>query len=65
VDVENQTIRLGKTLTMRGVDAGAEMIAARLQAEGVDPSRRCRRSGGFLSRRGFVVRQPFHLGAAR
>ena len=37
LDVEDQIVRLRKTLTKKGLDAGAETIAAHLAAGGVDP----------------------------
>ena len=58
VEVEEQIIRLRKTLTTRGVDAGAETIAAHLQVEGVDPVPAVSTIWRILSRRGFVRPQP-------
>jgi transposase len=58
VEVEDQIIWLRKTLTTKGVDAGAETIAAHLQAEGVDPVPAVSTIWRILSRRGFVVPQP-------
>ena len=37
LEVEDQIVRLRKTLTKKGVDAGAETIAAHLQMAGVSP----------------------------
>jgi hypothetical protein len=37
LEVADRIVRVRKTLTGKGVDAGAETIAAHLQAEGVDP----------------------------
>jgi transposase InsO family protein len=45
-------------LTRKGVDAGAETIAAHLQAEGVDPVPAVCTVWRILSRRGFVTQQP-------
>jgi transposase len=58
LDVEDQIIGLRKTLTRKGVDAGAETIAAHLQAEGVDPVPAVSTIWRILSRRGLVVPQP-------
>jgi transposase len=58
LEVEEQIIQLRKTLTTRGVDAGAETIAAHLQVEGVDPVPAVSTIWRILSRRGFVVPQP-------
>jgi hypothetical protein len=45
-------------LTKKGVDAGAETIAAHLQIAGVDPVPAVSRIWRILSRRGFVTPQP-------
>jgi len=37
LEVEDQIVRLRKTLTKKGLDAGAETIAAHLQMAGVSP----------------------------
>ena len=58
LEVEDQIIRLRKTLTKKGVDAGAETIAAHLQIDGVDPVPAVSTIWRILSRRGFVVPQP-------
>ena len=51
-------MRLRKTLTKKGVDAGAETIAAHLQIAGVSPVPAVSTIWRILSRRGFVVGQP-------
>lgn len=51
-------MRLRKTLTKRGLDAGAETIAAHLQTAGVDPVPAVSTIWRILSRRGFVTAQP-------
>ena len=51
-------MRLRKTLTKKGVDAGAETIAAHLQMAGVSPVPAVSTIWRILSRRGFVVAQP-------
>jgi transposase InsO family protein len=58
LEVDELIIRLRKTLTTKGVDAGAETIAAHLQGEGVDPLPAVSTIWRILSRRGFVVSQP-------
>jgi transposase InsO family protein len=58
LEVEDQIVRLRKTLTKRGVDAGAETIAAHLQTAGVSPVPAVSTIWRILSRRGFVVAQP-------
>ena len=58
VEVEDRIVRLRKTLTRKGVDAGAETIAAHLQAEGVDAVPAVSTIWRILSRRGFVTPQP-------
>ena len=58
VEVEDQIVRLRKTLTKRGLDAGSETIAAHLQAAGVDPVPAVSTIWRILSRRGFVTLQP-------
>jgi transposase InsO family protein len=57
LEVEDQVVRLRKTLTKRGLDAGAETIAAHLQAAGISPPATST-IWRILSRRGFVVAQP-------
>jgi hypothetical protein len=37
LEIEDQVVRLRKTLTKRGLDAGAETISAHLATVGVDP----------------------------
>jgi transposase-like protein len=46
LELEDQIVRLRKTLTKKGVDAGAETIAAHLQIAESIRCRRSRRSGG-------------------
>ena len=46
LEIEDQIVRLRKTLTRQGLDAGAETIAAHLPARGWRRCRRSRRSGG-------------------
>jgi transposase len=58
LEVEDQIVRLRKTLTKRGVDAGAETIAAHLQTAGVSPVPAVSTIWRILCRRGFVVAQP-------
>jgi transposase InsO family protein len=58
LEIGDQIIRLRKTLTKRGLDAGAETIAAHLATVGVDPVPATSTIWRILSRRGFVVGQP-------
>jgi len=58
LEVEDQIVRLRKTLSKKGVDAGAETIAAHLQIAGVDPVPAASTIWRIMSRRGFVVPQP-------
>ena len=58
LEVEDQIVRLRKTLTKKGVDAGAETVAAHLQMAGVSPVPAVSTIWRILSRRGFVVGQP-------
>jgi transposase InsO family protein len=58
LEVEDQIVRLRKTLTKKGVDAGAETIAAHLQMAGASPVPAVSTIWRILSRRGFVVGQP-------
>jgi transposase InsO family protein len=58
LDVEDQIVRLRKTLTRKGLDAGAETIAAHLQTAGVDPVPAVSTVWRILTRRGFVTPQP-------
>ena len=51
-------MRLRKTLTKNGLDAGAETIAAHLATGGVDPVPAASTIWRILSRRGFVTPQP-------
>ncbi len=58
LEIEDQVVRLRKTLTKRGLDAGAETIAAHLATVGVDPVPATSTIWRILSRRGFVTPQP-------
>jgi transposase InsO family protein len=58
LDLEDQVIRLRKELSKKGLDAGAETIAAHLQIAGVDPVPAVSTIWRILSRRGFVSPQP-------
>jgi len=58
LEVEDQIVRLRKTLTKKGLDAGAETIAAHLATTGVAPVPAVSTIWRILSRRGFVVAQP-------
>jgi transposase InsO family protein len=58
LEVEDQVVRLRKTLTKKGFDAGAETIAAHLAAAGVSPVPAVSTIWRILCRRGFVTPQP-------
>jgi transposase InsO family protein len=58
LEVEDLIVRLRKTLTRKGVDAGAETIAAHLEAAGISPVPAVCTIWRILSRRGFVISQP-------
>ena len=59
LDLEDQVIRLRKELSKKGLDAGAETIAAHLQMAGVEePVPAVSTIWRILSRRGFVSPQP-------
>ena len=58
LEVEDQIVRLRKELSKKGLDAGAETIAAHLQIAGVDPMPAVSTIWRILSRRGFVSPQP-------
>ena len=58
LEVEDQIVRLRKTLTRKGLDAGAETIAAHLATAGVAPVPAVSTIWRILSRRGFVTPQP-------
>jgi transposase InsO family protein len=58
LELEDQIVRLRKTLTKKGVDAGAETIAAHLGTAGVQPVPAVSTIWRILSRRGFVTPQP-------
>jgi transposase InsO family protein len=57
LEVEDQIVRLRKTLTRKGVDAGGETIAAHLQTSGISPPA-VSTIWRILARRGFVTAQP-------
>jgi transposase InsO family protein len=57
-ETEDEIIRLRKTLSRRGLDAGAETIAAHLAATGTQSVPATSTIWRILSRRGFVVPQP-------
>jgi transposase InsO family protein len=57
-ELEDQIIRYRKELSKKGLDAGAETIAAHLQIAGVDPVPAVSTIWRILVRRGFVVPQP-------
>ena len=56
-ELEDQIVRLRKTLTRKGFD-NAETIAAHLAAAGVQPVPAVSTIWRILSRRGFVIPQP-------
>ena len=58
LELEDQIVRLRKTLTKKGVDAGAETIAVHLAAAGVDPVPAVSTIWRILARRGFITPQP-------
>jgi transposase InsO family protein len=58
LEVEDQIVRLRKTLSKKGLDAGAETIAAHLATAGVQPVPATSTIWRILSRRGFVTPQP-------
>ena len=58
LEIEDQVVRLRKTLTKRGLDASAETIAAHLTTVGVHPVPATSTLWRILSRRGFVIPQP-------
>ena len=58
LEIEDQIVRLRKTLTRQGLDAGAETIAAHLAGEGVAPVPAVSTIWRILTRRGFVTPQP-------
>jgi transposase InsO family protein len=58
LDVEDQIVRLRKTLTKNGLDAGGETIAAHLADAGVSPAPATSTIWRILRRRGFVTAQP-------
>jgi hypothetical protein len=57
LEIEDQVVRLRKTLTKRGLDAGAETIAAHLATVGVDPVPATSTIWRTLFWRGFVTPQ--------
>jgi transposase len=58
LEVEDHVVRLRKSLTKKGFDAGAETIAAHLATAGVSPVPAVSTIWRILARRGFVVPQP-------
>jgi transposase InsO family protein len=56
--VEEEIVRLRKTLTRKGLDAGAETIAAHLKIAGGDPVPAVSTIWRILARRGLVNPQP-------
>ena len=58
VELEDQIVRLRKTLTRKGLDAGGETIAAHLAAAGCQPVPAVSTIWRILTRRGFVTPQP-------
>src|ERR1700730_13534768 len=58
LEVEDRIVRLRKTLSRKGLDAGAETIAAHLASAGIAPVPATSTIWRILSRRGFVVPQP-------
>jgi transposase InsO family protein len=58
LDVEDQIVRLRKSLTKKGLDAGAETIAFHLEQAGVLPVPAVSTIWRILTRRGFVTPQP-------
>jgi transposase len=58
LEVEEEIVRLRKTLTRKGLDAGAETIAAHLKIAGGDPVPAVSTIWRILARRGLVNPQP-------
>ena len=58
LELEDQIVRLRKTLTRKGLDAGGETIAANLAAAGCQPVPAVSTIWRILTRRGFVTPQP-------
>src|SRR5688572_19878073 len=58
LELEDQIVRLRKTLTKKGLDAGGETIAAHLAATGVTPVPAVSTIWRILTRRGFITPQP-------
>jgi len=58
LEIEDQIIRLRKTLTKNGLDAGAETIVTHLEAAGISPVPATSTIWRILKRRGFVTDQP-------
>ena len=58
LELEDQIVRLRKTLTRKGLDAGGETIAAHLAAAGCQPVPAVSTIWRILTRRGFVTPQP-------
>jgi transposase InsO family protein len=57
-ELEDRIIRYRKELSKKGLDAGAETIAAHLAGDGIQPVPATSTIWRILSRRGFVVPQP-------
>ena len=58
LELEDQIVRLRKTLTKKGVDAGGETIAAHLAVAGIMPVPAVSTIWRILARRGFITPQP-------
>jgi transposase InsO family protein len=58
LELEDQIVRLRKTLTKKGLDAGGETIAAHLAVTGVTPVPAVSTIWRILTRRGFITPQP-------
>lgn len=58
LDLEDRIVRLRKTLSKQGLDAGAETIRTHLQTAGTDRLPSTSTIWRILTRRGFVTAQP-------
>jgi hypothetical protein len=58
LELEDQIVRLRKTLSRKGLNAGGETMAAHLAAAGVQPVPAVFTIWRILSRMGFVIPQP-------
>jgi transposase InsO family protein len=58
LDLEDRIVRMRKTLSKRGLDAGAETIRTHLEQQGVDRLPSTSTIWRILTRRGFVTPQP-------